>query len=99
MEANALEVGRMCAVPMINQNDDAANEGSSVELSIRERRDLERSAVEHKRNLQENGIPADVLDALLSGDDVIELEKPTVAGGIVYRFTCVPLMWFFAEPS
>lgn len=89
----------MSAAPMINQNDDAANEGSSVELSICERRALERSAVEHKRNLQENGIPADVLDALLSADDVIELEKPTVAGGIVYRFLSVPLIWLLAEPS
>lgn len=89
----------MCAAPMINQNDDAANEGSSVELNIRERRALERSAVEHKRNLQENGIPADVLDALLSGDDVVELEKSTVAGGIVYRFISVPSMRFLAEPS
>lgn len=47
---------------------------------------LAECAVEHKRNLQENGIPADVLDALLPGDDVVELDKPVVAGGFVYRF-------------
>lgn len=76
----------MSAAPMTNQNDDAANEGSSAKLSVRERRAFAESAVEHKRNLQENGIPADVLDALLPGDDVIELEKPAVAGGIAYRF-------------
>lgn len=32
------------------------------------------------------GIPADVLERLLPGDDVIELEEPVVAGGPAYRF-------------
>ena len=47
---------------------------------------LAAGAIEHKRNLQENGIPQDVLDALLPGSDVVNLEKPSVAGGFAYRF-------------
>ena len=37
-------------------------------------------------HLRENGIPADVLAKLLPGDEVLELEEPTVAGGLGYRF-------------
>ena len=40
----------------------------------------------YEPKLTENGIPADVLEKLLPGDDVIELTEPKVAGGIVYRF-------------
>ena len=40
----------------------------------------------YEPKLTENGIPADVLEKLLPGDDVIELAEPKVAGGIVYRF-------------
>lgn len=43
-------------------------------------------AGKHEPKLTENGIPADVLAALLPGDDIIELEEPVVAGGLVYRF-------------
>lgn len=35
---------------------------------------------------QRRGIPADVLEKLLPGDDVVELEEPVVAGGLAYRF-------------
>ena len=40
----------------------------------------------YEPKLAENGIPADVLEKLLPGDDVIELAEPKVGGGIVYRF-------------
>ena len=40
----------------------------------------------YEPKLTENGIPADVLEKLLPGDDVIELAEPKVAGGIAYRF-------------
>ena len=61
--------------------------GNAADLSPRERRAVASDSIEHKRNLQENGIPADVLEALLPGDDIIDLEEPVVAGGMVYRFT------------
>lgn len=61
--------------------------GAAADLSPRERRAVASDSIEHKRNLQENGIPADVLEALLPGDDIIDLEEPVVAGGMVYRFT------------
>ena len=40
----------------------------------------------HEPHLTENGIPRDVLEKLLPGDDVIELAEPKVAGGLGYRF-------------
>lgn len=62
------------------------DEGSAKDLSLRERRARAISSIEHKRNLQENGIPQDVLEALLPGNDVIVLDEPTVAGNLLYRF-------------
>lgn len=43
-------------------------------------------AGKYEPQLRENGIPADVLEKLLPGDDVVELAKPIVAGGLGYRF-------------
>lgn len=43
-------------------------------------------AGKYEPQLRENGIPADVLEKLLPGDDVVELAKPTIAGGLGYRF-------------
>lgn len=40
----------------------------------------------YEPKLTENGIPDEVLEKLLPGDDVIELSEPTIAGGIGYRF-------------
>ena len=40
----------------------------------------------YEPKLTENGIPKDVLDKLLPGEDVIELKEPTVAGSCFYRF-------------
>lgn len=69
-----------------SQMDMSAPEGSSFDLKPRFRRARAEKAIDHKRNLQENGIPADVLEALLPGDDIVELDEPRVAGGILYRF-------------
>ena len=44
------------------------------------------AAGKYEPRLTENGIPADVLEKLLPGDDVVELSEPKVAGGLVYRF-------------
>ena len=43
-------------------------------------------AGKYEPQLRENGIPADALEKLLPGDDVVELAKPIVAGGLGYRF-------------
>lgn len=40
----------------------------------------------YEPKLSENGIPRDVLDKLLPGDEVIELNEPTVAGSLAYCF-------------
>lgn len=40
----------------------------------------------HEPKMSENGIPADVLEKLLPGHDIVELEKPVVNGGLFYRF-------------
>lgn len=40
----------------------------------------------HEPKFTENGIPADVLEKLLPGNDIVELEKPVVNGGLFYRF-------------
>lgn len=44
------------------------------------------AAGKHESKISENGIPSDVLDKLLPGDEVIELDEPIVAGGLIYRF-------------
>ena len=43
-------------------------------------------AGKYEPKLSENGIPAEVLEKLLPGSDVIELQKPIVNGGLAYRF-------------
>lgn len=44
------------------------------------------AAGKYEPKISENGIPSDVLDKLLPGDEVIELNEPIVAGGLIYRF-------------
>ena len=58
------------------------------ELSVQERRAAAKidALGKHEPHLRENGIPADVLEKLLPGDDVIELAEPVVRGGLGYRF-------------
>ncbi len=40
----------------------------------------------YEPELTENGIPEDVLDKLLPGDDILELSEPKVVGSLPYRF-------------
>lgn len=40
----------------------------------------------YEPKLTENGISRDVLDKLLPGDEIIELDEPTVAGSLAYCF-------------
>ena len=44
------------------------------------------AAGKYEPKISENGIPSDVLDKLLPGDEIIELNEPIVAGGLIYRF-------------
>lgn len=43
------------------------------------------AAGKYEPELAEHGIPVDVLESLLPGDDVLELDEPVVAGGLGYR--------------
>ena len=58
-------------------------------ILVEERREaaLLATAGKFEPKLRENGIAPEVLAKLLPGDDVVELEEPQVAGGIVYRFS------------
>ena len=55
-------------------------------LEVRREAAAVHESAKHEPHLTENGIPRDVLEKLLPGDDVIELVEPKVAGGLGYRF-------------
>lgn len=59
---------------------------SSIDVDERHRAASVNEAGKHEPHLRESGIPSDVLEKLLPGDDVIRLSKPVVAGGFGYRF-------------
>lgn len=59
---------------------------SSIDVDERHRVASVDEAGKHEPHLRESGIPSDVLEKLLPGDDVIRLSKPVVAGGFGYRF-------------
>lgn len=67
-----------------NQMGDSATAAVTCE-SRREAAKLH-NVGKHEPKLTENGIPADVLEKLLPGNDIVELEKPVVNGGLFYRF-------------
>lgn len=63
--------------------------GPTVEsASVHARQDEVKLDVEMRcdSDLREGGIPTEVLERLLPGNEVIELEEPEVAGGLGYRF-------------
>lgn len=66
-----------------NQMGDAA----ALAVTLKDRREAAKlnNVGKHEPKLSENGIPADVLEKLLPGDDIIELEEPVVNGGFFYR--------------
>lgn len=57
-----------------NQMGDAA----APSATLKDRREAAKlnNVGKHEPKLSENGIPADVLEKLLPGDDIIELEEP-----------------------
>ncbi len=65
---------------------------SAADASVAEPLEVRREAAKvdaagrYEPHLSENGIPCDVLEKLLPGNDVIELEEPKIAGGLAYRF-------------
>ena len=61
---------------------------ATLAVSIEDRREASKisNVGKHEPKLTENGIPADVLEKLLPGDDIIELDEPFVNGGLFYRF-------------
>lgn len=74
--------------PIGNDEAIATLVGLSEDMSEEDRQEALRLDVvgRYEPRLSENGIPEDVLAKLLPGDEVIELEEPVVAGGLVYRF-------------
>lgn len=68
-------------------NDSVIDKTSGkISLKVRKAAAEVDAAGKHEPQLRENGIPEEVLEKLLPGDDVITLAEPTVAGGIGYRF-------------
>ena len=61
---------------------------ATLTVSLEDRREAAKlnNVGKHEPKLTENGIPADVLEKLLPGDDIIELEEPVVNDGLFYRF-------------
>ena len=74
------------ARPIHAPNDRPAPSASDVPPELRREAAQLGEAGKHEPGLRENGIPADVLEKLLPGDDVVELREPVVAGGLGYRF-------------
>ena len=68
--------------------DNQMGDEATLTVSLEDRREAAKlnNVGKHEPKLTENGIPADVLEKLLPGDDIIELEEPVVNGGFFYRF-------------
>lgn len=68
--------------------DNQMGDATTVAVTHESRREAARlhNVGKHEPKLTENGIPADVLEKLLPGNDIVELEKPVVNGGLFYRF-------------
>lgn len=71
-----------------NVHNNQMGDGTTLAVSLENRREAAKlhKAGKHEPKLTEKGIPADVLEKLLPGDDIIELEEPVVNGGLLYRF-------------
>lgn len=68
--------------------DNQMGDATTVAVTLGSRREATKlfNVGKHEPKLTENGIPADVLEKLLPGNDIVELEKPVVNGGLFYRF-------------
>ena len=71
-----------------DQFNDSVIDSTSEKTSLKARKAAAEmdAAGKHEPQLRENGIPREVLEKLLPGDDVITLAEPTVSGSIGYRF-------------
>lgn len=68
--------------------DNQMGDATTVAVTHESRREATKlfNVGKHEPKLTENGIPEDVLEKLLPGNDIVELEKPVVNGGLFYRF-------------
>lgn len=90
-EPTVMRLGKMrpdkhSARPLHAPNDRPAPLAYGVSPELRREAAELGEAGKHEPKLRENGIPADVLEKLLPGNDVIELDEPVIAGGLGYRF-------------
>ena len=71
----------------VDHFNDSVIDKTSGKISLKARKAAAEvdAAGKHEPLLRENGIPEEVLEKLLPGDEVITLAEPTVAGGIGYR--------------
>lgn len=71
-----------------NVHNNQMGDSAALAVTLEDRREAAKlnNVGKHEPKLTENGIPADVLEKLLPGDDIIELEEPVVNGGFFYRF-------------
>lgn len=81
--ASIMGAGVSVAVTMPTGSPDSM---SDEDIAVRrEVASMDRKAG-HEPGLSKTGVPAEVLEKLLPGDDVIELEEPVVGGSVAYRF-------------
>ena len=82
--ASIMSAGASVAVTIPTGSPDSM---SDEDIAVRrEVASMDRKAG-HEPGLSKTGVPAEVLEKLLPGDDVIELEEPAVGGSVAYRFT------------
>lgn len=81
-------VAKTLANPCVSDTKLVADSAEGTAYGNEARREAAQvdKAGKYEPKLTENGIPSDVLAKLLPGDDVVELSKPVVGGGIAYRF-------------
>lgn len=81
-------VAKTLANPCVSDTKLVADSAEGTAYGNEARREAAQvdKAGKYEPKLTENGIPSNVLAKLLPGDDVVELSKPVVGGGIAYRF-------------
>lgn len=83
---------RVISTPYSEPAEHGVSGGASTDANVvydrakRHEAAIADAAGKYESKISENGIPSDVLDKLLPGDEVIELNEPIVAGGLIYRF-------------
>lgn len=86
MGEEVLEMNSGAATVAVESSASFSNSDMDEEVATRrEVAAMDRKAG-HEPGLSKTGVPAEVLEKLLPGDDVIELEEPVVGGSVAYRF-------------